>query len=269
MDIVQIITTLFKSLFGLVNKKMQVPAVVSSEARAMPKRDDALYDRQAWENAFKFIKANYEAYYDGYIEWKGGTHKGTGQRYNNVLLAHEGGEYLEIFRTYKAGLYYLNGCDIITKERYIKEMQGDSFQTYCNVLASAFTVHYGAGDIQRYKDPRTGKYHEHSANDVFDNLKSGYYNTEELRWKIVDYKEGVSYASDGGLTLASWRNPRRGRSGHVAVVTGRGDINSMKTIEIFQAGLDYGYMPYKKGFGTAVALFFILVENDIEDNEVT
>lgn len=113
--------------------------------------------------------------------------------------------------------------------------------TYCNHLVSIFTHYYCGYSLTYFRNKWV------NANDIQTALATGAYDNDVSHWKEVDPATGGKYAKVGGLCVACWNVP--GKIGHVAIVTGRDIDGKPGKMEIYQAGLEFGFMKLSKGFG--------------------
>ncbi len=119
--------------------------------------------------------------------------------------------------------------------------------TWCNSYASQVGVQaYGAPSLQSYNN-RNGW----NANQIFDNLKNGHYNTagQGSFQGVSNHKKAAALASDGHFVVASISKPIS--HGHIAVVRGSyAGEPSLNNLRISQAGAKVGNMTYEEGFNS-------------------
>ena len=198
-------------------------------------RDNFVKEMMEGDGRFAYERGNYE--------WL----KGTNQTRS---IHNENGTYYEIIKEYNPNT---GGWDFISKMKTIKSNYeqlnpkgNKGTPTWCNTYAShiASSV-YGLPSLQSFNNPRGW-----NANQIYDNLKKGYYNNADGNFKeIKGWQEAESYASKGYFVVSVYKNRGKG-SGHIAIVTGGYDgLSNLANLNISQAGARTGNMTHLEGFG--------------------
>lgn len=138
---------------------------------------------------------------------------------------------------------------------HTKRYQPDSLHTYCNIALWDITSAMSA-EVPHWVDLITGAPcpmghgAELSANATVDWLaKYG----ATYGWTPCTVDEARANASAGCPTIAVWKNPLPGHSGHVVSIMPDDTANFPNSPMITQAGAhNYFYVPLAKGFGTEI-----------------
>ena len=127
--------------------------------------------------------------------------------------------------------------------------------TFCNILLWDCTSAMAA-EIPHWVDLSgtpcpMGHGVELSANAVVDWLDM---HGAAFGWTPCSREDAMANASKGCPSVAVWKNPLPGHSGHVVMVMPNDDANFPGVTMITQAGAhNYFYVPLVKGFGTSIS----------------
>jgi hypothetical protein len=189
------------------------------------------------EEAFIFAENTRSCYYRGKAKWEN-------QKGGNFSLIYRRGKtnlFVKINRRFhtagkKAGLMEIVDIEETSKAVYNSCTALDNWylQTYCNMLASVYSVFCCGFSLAYYKGDNN-KYQWYNASKLYDMLLTGGYDKEYLYFKEIDFKYAQKYAMAGGLVYACWDNKKQ--TAHIATLTKNNTIsNAEKDIQVHNAG---------------------------------